>query len=488
MRFLLKSTGIALGLTIVVYVLCRLLVPSDAWFHTFLYDRSLVQWLSIAVFFFGLHLLYLKSRALPLETRALDSADWTSLTANPVVAPPSAGMVRRRLTTVASLTAHHSPRFAESTAKEMADDDASALNESYALPGEVIQILPLIGFFGTVWGLSKGLYNNFVVQGQDSTNAFASAIGTAFDTTLLALFLTITMSLLQSVVRRTEESLLERLNRYVDERLHQLDDAVASALPASNDPKVWLEEFGINPNELIEFLRGRLTSIGENLQKLVSTNTALASGVSDAQREVLAALAAGKTELTGALHQSGEFTRAALDAGQKDLAGALAQSDKALLAALTHQAELLQQLKPADHTDADQRQLALLASLEALAKARATDATAQARTHAENLRELQEQLKQQHAAATAATAGLADGVAKVEGAVAAASTRLADGIGRAGEAAQIALKSHDERTAAAVNQLGETVTAGQQSLRNLIVRPKAFTVTEKPAADDASQA
>ncbi|GEM_PF-1615041 len=445
MRFLLKSTGIALGLTVILYALLRVVLPVDAWFYTFLFERSLVQWMSIAVFCFGLHLLFLKSRALPTEQRALAQANWDALVAQPAVAPPSAGMVRRRLTTIAALAAHHSPRFAENTAKEMAAEDAAELNESYALPGEVVQILPLIGFYGTVWGLSKGLYYNFVVQGQDSTNAFASAIGTAFDTTLLALALTIAMSLLQSVVRRTEESLLENLNRYVEDRLHKLDNAVASAVPASNDPKVWLEEFGINPAELIEFLRGRLSTMSDDLGKIAGGQTALTTS----QAEVAAAI----------------------KGSQEDLAA---------------QTELLRQLQSNDTTEAHTRQLALLTSLEALAKTRASDADSQAKTQAEALAALLAQLKADQAAQAGALTHLTEGVGRVESAVGQSSAQLAEKIAAAGTTAASALSDHAAKQTAAVAGLGEQIASGHKSLRDLINRPKSFTVTEKSSADDAS--
>ncbi len=91
----------------------------------------------------------------------------------------------------------------------------------YRVPTDVTQLLPLIGFFGTVFGLSLGLYGSFLVQGDPTTRGFASAIAIAFDNTLLGLALTIILFSMTSVVRKADETIGLRLeaigNRFVQD-------------------------------------------------------------------------------------------------------------------------------------------------------------------------------------------------------------------------------------------------------------------------------
>ncbi|MCC5023939.1 MAG: MotA/TolQ/ExbB proton channel family protein [Candidatus Synoicihabitans palmerolidicus] len=161
MRNLLKSALVALVATVLLWLLLRFSVSTDAWFHAFLFERSPVQWLSIAMFIFGADILVAKARRLAAEQRFLVGAQWQTYPDTPT------NVVHRRISTISEMAQHHSPSFTQDAAKDLAAEDNQAVNESFVLPADVIGILPLVGFFGTVWGLSQGLYNNFVLQGED---------------------------------------------------------------------------------------------------------------------------------------------------------------------------------------------------------------------------------------------------------------------------------------------------------------------------------
>ena len=275
MRSLLSSAVVALVLTIALLLILHVTLPDAAWFRAFLFERSAVQWLALAMFFFGADVFVRKARRIAREQTDLAAAEWR------IYPDDSASIVHRRISAMAKMAAHHSPSFCRDAARELADEDTQALNESYVLPADVIGLLPLVGFFGTVWGLSKGLYNNFVLQGEDSTDSFANAIGTAFDTTLLALFLTITLSIAQSLLRRSEQSLLERLDRFIEDQLLAIDATGTSPIPASNNPRVWLDEIGIDPAELIGYLRSKIGSMATDLGALSTTNQKLTAAVTE---------------------------------------------------------------------------------------------------------------------------------------------------------------------------------------------------------------
>jgi biopolymer transport protein ExbB/TolQ len=110
--------------------------------------------------------------------------------------------------------------------------EASALDQEHAagrftLPRYILYVLPVIGFIGTVEGISKALKNiSQVLPLVKELDGFLSkltgvtdALNLAFDSTLLALFLSSALMLVQTIVQRRSEDLLTRVDRWVVEHL-----------------------------------------------------------------------------------------------------------------------------------------------------------------------------------------------------------------------------------------------------------------------------
>ena len=420
MRSLLSSAVVALGLTTALLLILNFTLPAESWFRAFLFERSAVQWLAVAMFFFGAELFVRKGRRIALEQTHLAAAEWK------IYPSDATSTVHRRISAVAKLAAHHSPSYCRDAARELADEDTQTLNESYVLPADVIGLLPLVGFFGTVWGLSKGLYNNFVLQGEDSTDSFANAIGTAFDTTLLALFLTITLSIAQSLLRRSEQSLLERLDRFIEDQLLNLDATGTSPVPASNQPRVWLDEIGVDPAELIGYVRNRLGSMATDLGALSATNQSLTAAI---------------TELNA--------TTATAAAAAAD--------------------------RPAPPAPPDP-----IPSLQALA-APVNDATAQARQH-------QASLSTEAAKQLAALTAIAAQLEATQARVVAAQADLRTTLSSTGEAITAELRTSSREQQSSLAAWQKDSAAQHQRTRDLINRPKSFTVTEAPDRDHDAKA
>jgi hypothetical protein len=129
--------------------------------------------------------------------------------------------------------------------------EASALDQEHAagrftLPRYILYVLPVIGFIGTVEGISKALKNiSQVLPLVKELDGFLSkltgvtdALNLAFDSTLLALFLSSALMLVQTIVQRRSEDLLTRIDRWVVEHLlpraAQAEErhAASSAIPA----------------------------------------------------------------------------------------------------------------------------------------------------------------------------------------------------------------------------------------------------------------
>jgi len=106
--------------------------------------------------------------------------------------------------------------------------EGSALDQEHAagrftITKYILYLLPIIGFIGTVEGISKALMNiSLVLPMVKDLDAFlnnltsvTSALQIAFDSTLLALFLSAALMLAQTLVYRRAEDLLARVDRWV---------------------------------------------------------------------------------------------------------------------------------------------------------------------------------------------------------------------------------------------------------------------------------
>jgi biopolymer transport protein ExbB/TolQ/uncharacterized protein YukE len=108
--------------------------------------------------------------------------------------------------------------------------EASGLDQEQAagrftLPKYILYLLPVIGFIGTVEGISKALMNISLVLPMvknldgfmSNLTSVTSALQVAFDSTLLALFLSAALMLVQTLVYKRSEDQLGRVDRWVVE-------------------------------------------------------------------------------------------------------------------------------------------------------------------------------------------------------------------------------------------------------------------------------
>ncbi len=97
----------------------------------------------------------------------------------------------------------------------------------FTLTRYILYLLPVIGFIGTVEGISRALMNISkvlpMVKNLDGflTNltSVTAALQIAFDSTLLALFLSAALMLVQTLVFRRSEAVLARVDRWVVEHV-----------------------------------------------------------------------------------------------------------------------------------------------------------------------------------------------------------------------------------------------------------------------------
>lgn len=96
---------------------------------------------------------------------------------------------------------------------------------SFALPRFMVWAIPILGFIGTVWGISNGIAHfsdamtatNSVTDVssmlKDNLPLVTNSLATAFDTTLLALLLSIPLMMMMIWLEKQEESYLTQLDQ-----------------------------------------------------------------------------------------------------------------------------------------------------------------------------------------------------------------------------------------------------------------------------------
>jgi hypothetical protein len=101
----------------------------------------------------------------------------------------------------------------------LADNDALALEGSYALVRFITWAIPIVGFLGTVLGITGAISGVNPEVLEHDLGSVTNGLAEAFDTTALALFLTMILMFCSYLVERLEQAVLERVDAYVDHEL-----------------------------------------------------------------------------------------------------------------------------------------------------------------------------------------------------------------------------------------------------------------------------
>ncbi len=114
----------------------------------------------------------------------------------------------------------------------LADNDAIALEGSYALLRFITWAIPIVGFLGTVLGITGAISGVTPEVLEHSLGGVTDGLAEAFDTTALALFLTMILMFVSYLVERLEQGVLTRVDQYVDDELaHRFERVQGEAGP-----------------------------------------------------------------------------------------------------------------------------------------------------------------------------------------------------------------------------------------------------------------
>lgn len=117
--------------------------------------------------------------------------------------------------------------------KYLSDLDASRLHGGYGLFRVIVWAIPILGFLGTVIGITMAL-NSVDLQSPDQSMLLVlNGLGLKFDTTALALTLSMALMFVHFYVENAETKLLEQVDRRVQEELGGRFATIA--MPAGGD-------------------------------------------------------------------------------------------------------------------------------------------------------------------------------------------------------------------------------------------------------------
>lgn len=232
---------IACFVTVLFFV--SLVLVSNGWdeakpYAQIFMERGPTQYVASLFFFWALAMLWIKSRKLIFQKKAFDVAIMPD---DPgfSLSPETAREVLRRL----HQAVDHSGQFAvlnrieralsnldnightaDVTAilKIQSENDESQVASSYSIINGLMWAIPVLGFIGTVLGLSKSIGafgTTLAADGdldgiKDSLTVVTSGLSTAFDTTLVALVMALILQIIASFLQSRESDWLDSCNEY----------------------------------------------------------------------------------------------------------------------------------------------------------------------------------------------------------------------------------------------------------------------------------
>lgn len=211
--------------------------------YGFFFERSPIQWVTLTVFLFALGIVFdrlLRLRALRREVRDLLEQLPAALAG---CRPPTGlswregtGIVERRVREIRAMWQSGGWAVARAWQRELAARDEGAMERVYQTLGSLVTVMLALGFFGTVLGISASLFASYGMLAEldietlkEGLQTFTGGLGTALDTTVLAMLLAIVLTVLTTVVHGREAAELRSLDQALDDYLARGQAAEESA-------------------------------------------------------------------------------------------------------------------------------------------------------------------------------------------------------------------------------------------------------------------
>ncbi len=201
--------------------------------------------------------------------------------------------VRRVESVLEHLVHRRSTEGLDDRAVLLADQDREEQDRSFGFVRLIVWAIPILGFLGTVIGIALALGNLSPKALEETLPVVMAGLTVAFDTTALALALSIVLMFLQFVADRYESGMLSALDRLVDEQVTSRLPAVEPATGGELAPVRAMLETMLSAQA--ESLRRQEERWNELLDRL---GTTLAAAITESSEAVAASLGHSLTTAT----------------------------------------------------------------------------------------------------------------------------------------------------------------------------------------------
>lgn len=206
------------------------------------YTSYPVEWASLVLFTCALGALLTKLIGYWLELTAFRSELLPPWQGQPVAATEAEVLLaqlnqqrgrhsflgRRIVNVLEFVRSRQSAAALDDQLRSLADSDEMALENSYSLIRFINWAIPILGFLGTVLGITAAISGVTPEVLEHNLSAVTDGLAEAFDTTAFALALTMITMFGSFLMERLEGNLLDRTNTYVDEQLAHRFERLAS--------------------------------------------------------------------------------------------------------------------------------------------------------------------------------------------------------------------------------------------------------------------
>ena len=235
--------GVAAVMTILVALFLVIVAPNS--YLLLMMNRCWTNWAVVFFSWWCLGILFAKWIKTSIQLRALRAVDIVPRRGDFILSPGTSGDILRRIKAVAerpkdfllfrridmalsNLGNIGEVRDVGAVLESQADSDGSSVDSSYTVIRSLIWTIPILGFIGTVVGLSQaiGSFTDVLTQTGSDAGSIKSKLGpvvgglaTAFETTLVALIAAVIIQLLSTWVYKREEALLDGITDFTTENV-----------------------------------------------------------------------------------------------------------------------------------------------------------------------------------------------------------------------------------------------------------------------------
>ena len=235
--------GVAAFMTILVALFLVIVAPDG--YLLLMMNRCWTNWAVVFFSWWCLGILLAKWIKTSIQMRALRAVDIVPRRGDFILSPGTSGDVLRRIKAVAerpkdfllfrridmalsNLGNIGEVRDVGAVLESQADSDGSSVDSSYTVIRSLIWTIPILGFIGSVVGLSQaiGSFTDVLTQTGSDAGSIKSKLGpvvgglaTAFETTLVALVAAVIIQLLSTWVYKREEALLDGITDFTTENV-----------------------------------------------------------------------------------------------------------------------------------------------------------------------------------------------------------------------------------------------------------------------------